>query len=135
MFKALFQVSPAAFVFLSGLMISVATSAAAQVAFAEQAASNRDQVVLSGVVAFAAGVCWFALSESLTSASRKVDAMSLPLNSRDAAIDAIPGSQKLAIILTFLAAAVLSGLWPWVGFLLNQVSAISCLIANRIGIQ
>lgn len=119
MFKALFRVSPAAFVFLSGLMISVATSAAAQVAFAEKVACNRNQVVLSGVVAFAAGVSWFALSESLTSASRKVDAMAPAFNSRDAAIDAISGSQKLAVILTFLAAAVLSGLWPWVGILLN----------------
>ena len=94
-------------------MVSVATSAAAQIAFAENVASNRGKVAATGVLALVAGILWFLLSEKLSSADRAVDALAPAMKSREAAIASLPARSKKIAISMFLLACGFSLAWPW----------------------
>lgn len=115
MYRMLLGVPVSAYVFLSGLMVSVATSAAAQVSFAEHSASNGGQVLISGFLALMAGIVWFLLSENIGSAVRKVDAFAPALRSRGAALGSLPRRSRITANILFLLAVSFSLLWPWVG--------------------
>lgn len=114
MYRFLLGVPASAFAFLSGLMVSVATSAAAQVAFADHQASNRNEVLTSGAVALVAGIFWFVLSEIIGSAIRKIDAFAPALKSREAAISSLPRRAKIITLSCFGLACSFSLGWPWV---------------------
>jgi len=98
-------------------MVSVATSAAAQIAFAEKAASNRGSVVASGTLALVAGVFWFLLSENVSSAGRKIDALAPALKGREAAVDSLPRRSKIVGISFLGLACGFSIVWPWANHL------------------
>jgi hypothetical protein len=113
MYKTLLGIPATAYVFLSGLMVSVATSAAAQIAFAENVASNRGKVAATGVLALIAGILWFLLSEKLASADRAVDALAPAMKSRETAIDSLPPRSKKIAVSLFFVACCFSLAWPW----------------------
>lgn len=133
MYKLLIRLPPSACVFLSGLLISVATSAAAQVAFAERTASNQSQVISSGSLAFVAGLIWFALSELIASALRHIETMTPVLKNRDAAIAGLPPRHKLAMVTAFSSALAISFVWPWIGsaFSSQQSEPVSSAIVEH----
>lgn len=113
MYKILLRVPPTMYAFLSGLMISVATSAVAQVAFAESVASNRDYVISSGGVALLGGLFWFLLSENINTMSRKIEEITPVFRSRDTAIASLSRSSRTLAITYFILACCCSCLWPW----------------------
>src|SRR5947207_62924 len=113
MYRILLGRPTTAFVFLSGLMVSVATSAAAQVAFAEKVAPNQSRVIASGALALVAGVFWFLLSENVAAGVRKVDSMAPALNSREAAFASLPTRLRIIGSSCFLLACAFSIAWPW----------------------
>jgi hypothetical protein len=94
-------------------MVSVATSAAAQVAFAETLASNRRAVITSGFLALIAGILWFLLSERMGSATRRIDALAAALNDRDTAVRSISEQFSGAGLWLFSSACGFSIIWPW----------------------
>ncbi len=113
MYRILLGRPATAFVFLSGLMVSVATSAAAQIAFAEKIATNRNHVLASGALAFVAGVFWFLLSENIAAAVRDVDSLAPALKSREAAVESLPRRLQIMGSSCFVLACTFSVVWPW----------------------
>ena len=132
MFKTLLGIQPTVFVFLSGLMVSVATSAAAQVAFAESVASNRGRVLTSGALALVAGVFWFCLSESVSTAGRKIDALALALKSRDAALNSLPRRLKILGVSFFWLACAFSIIWPLVAEVSHLLARAHSFLASFV---
>jgi hypothetical protein len=94
-------------------MVSVATSAAAQIAFAEKVPPNRTVVLTSGALAFVAGVLWFLLSENIGAALRRVDAFAPALKSRESALTNLPHKSRIAAVSLFVLASCFSIAWPW----------------------
>lgn len=113
MYRILLRQRPTSFAFLSGLMVSMATSAAAQIAFADSPSANQRSVVTSGGLALAAGVFWFLLSENIDAAARKVDSLAVALKGREAAVESLPRRFSLAGTSFFLLACVFTVVWPW----------------------
>lgn len=117
MYKFLLGVPSSVFAFASGLMVSVATSAATQIAFAEKASSNQNDIATSGVLALMAGVFWFWLSESLASAGRKVDGLAVAFKNRDVTINSLPRRTRATSLVLIVLAIMFSGAWPFGGAL------------------
>jgi hypothetical protein len=126
MFRWLASTSPSVYVFFSGLMISVATSAAAQIAFAEHAPSNSTQVSVSGAVALAAGVLWFTLSEQVGEVARRIAEMAPALGSRAGAVAAMSKYGKIQIQANFALAVLFSAAWPWTEWAFNAATRLMC---------
>lgn len=128
MYKVLLGQRPSFFSFLSGLMVSMATSAAAQLAFAEKPPANQWNVMASGLLAMVAGVCWFLLSENVDAAARKVDSFAVALKGRDAAIDSLPRRTSMSGLLLFFGACAFTLAWPWP----DRISEIAFWIRNGL---
>ena len=124
MYKILLRTAPTTFAFLSGLLVSVSTNAAAQIAFAEKAALNRFSVLISGALALVAGILWFIVSEQVASAVRKIDELAPVLRSREAAVDSLPSASKRSACVAFLLACAFSLAWPWVALLGSWVRKV-----------
>lgn len=116
MFRVIISTSPTWYAFLSGLLISVATSAATVVAFAEPGEVISPSVSWAGVLAFVAGALWFWESELVASLNRRVDALAPALGSRAAAIAGLGLSKKIQCISLAAAALICSFLWPFPRF-------------------
>ena len=65
MLRHLMAIGPGFFTFLSGVMVSVSMTAITQVVFAIKIPPNYPTLVVSGLIALTAGVCWFILGEQL----------------------------------------------------------------------
>lgn len=114
MYKGMMRITATLYAFLSGLMVSLATSAAAEIAFAESVPPNQQSILTRGGVALLAGLFWFFLSENISAAVRHVDDLAPALGNRDAAIDSLSPQTKVSGVIYLCIALICSFLWPWV---------------------
>jgi hypothetical protein len=132
MYRILLRQRPTSFAFLSGLMVSMATSAAAQIAFAEKSPPNQLAVLSSGGLALAAGVCWFLLSENIDAAGRTVDSHAVVMKGREAAFESLPRHFSVAGISFFLLAAGFSAMWPWPAEIAKALSWVQARLLELV---
>lgn len=114
MYRLLMRITPTMYAFFSGLMVSLATSAVAEVAFSESVVPNQVEILQRGGVALLAGLFWLLLSENINAAARAVDDLAPALRNRDAAIGSLSSRSRNAGVLYFVLAVVCSTCWPWV---------------------
>lgn len=132
MFKVLLAQRPTLFSFLSGLMVSIATSAFAQIAFAEKSPANEGSVIASGVCAMLAGICWFFLSENLDVAHRRVDSMATALHDRDAAIASLPARRRQLALIWFSVGITLTIGWPFPSKAFTLMSSVAAAFEEHL---
>ena len=106
--------SPTVYAFLSGLLLSVATSAATMISFADGATPVHPSVGWTGICAFVGGLLWFAQSENATTLRRNIDTLARASTSWNGAVDAQPKSTKVRTIVLVLLAAAFTLAWPFI---------------------
>ncbi len=118
-FKLIIGVNSSIYAFMSGLLISVATSAASSISFAADPNSYHNSIYLIGLCAFLAGILWFLLSERVSSHLRKIERQ-LSATARathNTVIRCLPSTEKWITLFIFALALSLSILWPFIRML------------------
>lgn len=114
MFKFIISINPSVYAFLSALLLSVATSAATMISFADGSTKISPSVGWTGLVAFLGGVLWFVQSENVTNLRRSIDTLAQASRSWESAVDAQPKSAKIRTISIAVVGVFFTAGWPFV---------------------
>lgn len=117
MFRVVLSVSPTIYAFISGLLISVATSAATMISFADESTPIHPSVSWTGFCAFLAGSLWFVQSENVTSLRRNIDVLAQASKSWANAANAQSTAAKRRTLILLAAGVVLTLIWPFLRIL------------------
>lgn len=118
MFRCIISINPSVYAFISALLLSVATSAATMISFADPVTPVSGSVGWTGTCAFIAGLLWFAQSENVNSLRRRIDILA-QASSWDRAVQAQSKNAKLGTIALFVLALLFTIAWPFVRALID----------------
>lgn len=116
MFRFLINTPSSLYAFLSGILISISTTAVGNVVLAETAPSNQDTLVAVALISLVASFFWLVLSERIVSVNLAIEraAASLPGDSwskRQQATEAVKQDSAHSVYLLTTASVVSSVLW------------------------
>jgi uncharacterized membrane protein len=109
----MYRIPATLYVFLSGLLISVSTSAATQLVFSVHRPLNSGNLTLTAVMALVAGSLWFVTSELVTSADKQITLLAAGRGTREGVEKAVARKLKIALVVCPVVATALSLAWPF----------------------
>lgn len=118
MFRWLLERPGTFFGFLSGIFISVATTALSNFALAEQAPGNTPKLIRSALISFVAAASWFLLGELLAALKKRVSENQEGLSGTKEqtytrAVEVVRKTQSWKLYALLLLAAACSVMWPF----------------------
>jgi hypothetical protein len=118
MFRWLLDRPGTFFGFLSGIFISVATTALSNFALAEQAPGNISKLIRSALISFLAASSWFLLGELITALKKRVAENQEGLTGTKEqtytrALQVVEKTEGWKLYALLLVAAAASVLWPF----------------------
>jgi hypothetical protein len=118
MFRWLIERPTTLFGFLSGVFISVATTALSNFALAEQVPNNIDKLIRSALITFIAATSWFLLGEYLTALRQRVTDNQEGLTGTKEqtyakAIEVVAKTEGWKLLILLIVAISCSVLWPF----------------------
>lgn len=119
MLSRLIAVGPGFFTFLSGVMVSVGMAAITQVVFTAKKLPNSNVLLISGVIALTAGLCWFILGEQLQGLRDRFGRLvGIGTKAEDAFEQVLNGRKGFLYLVSLVALACSFG-WMFVGSLIG----------------
>lgn len=111
MTKFILFLNSSTFSFLSGIYVSISMSAFSNLVFAAVAPANASALLRSSLITLLAGIAWFVLSGIVAAAKGQVDRQLQLEMSFEEAISNVATSRKAFIVILFVVAVFLSGVW------------------------
>lgn len=105
--------------FLSGMFMSVATTAVSNFALVAETPSNLAKLIKCGLLAFCAAAGWFLMSEYVGSLKKRVELNQRGFSGDDGdtytrAVNAVAKTAALKLYILLLFSTACSVLWPFV---------------------